>query len=142
MTLVPSLPRPPVDVGGLPGRSVDLERVDRGRHGAALWRAIGDDPSLWAGTPVDPFVDEAAFAAWLGDRAVKPDQAMFAIVDKTAGTREAAGLLFILSIAPAMGTAEIGLVFGIGLQRRTGATEAVFLALRHLFETLGYRRVE
>jgi RimJ/RimL family protein N-acetyltransferase len=47
-----------------------------------------------------------------------------------------------VSLLPEMGTAEIGLVYGPDLQRRTGGTEAVFLALRHLFADLGYRRVE
>jgi RimJ/RimL family protein N-acetyltransferase len=41
-----------------------------------------------------------------------------------------------------MGTAELGLVYGAGLQRTIAGTETVVLALRHLFEDLGYRRVE
>jgi RimJ/RimL family protein N-acetyltransferase len=125
----------------LAGRSVDLERVEPRRHGPGLWQAIGQEAALWAGTPVGPF-DEASFDAWLADRSSRPDQALFAIRDKSAARSEIVGVLIVLSLLPSMGTAELGLVYGRALQRRIGGTEAVFLALRHLFESLGYRRVE
>ncbi len=136
---VPSLPRPAVDAGRLAGRTVDLVRVDPDRHAHALWLSIGRDPALWAGTPVVPFADEAAFADWLHLRVGRADQALFAIVDKVAAV---AGLLFVITIVPEMGTAELGLVYSSDLQRRTGGTEAVFLALHHVLGTLEYRRVE
>ncbi len=123
------------------GRTVDLERIDTARHGGGLRQAIGSDPSLWAGTPVGPF-DGAGFDAWLADRTQRPDQALFAILDKGRAVPEIVGVLIVLGILPQMGTAELGLVYGARLQRRVGGTEAVFLALRHLFEALGYRRVE
>lgn len=138
----PELPRPGVDAPSLPGRLVDLVRVEREWHGPLLWQGIGRHADLWAGTPTGPFADEPEFAAWLEARLERPDQALFAIFDNTGQGEEIAGLLFVISILPAMGTAELGLVYGPGLQRTTGGTEAVYLALRHLFETLAYRRVE
>lgn len=138
----PPLPRPRVDVHALEGRTVDLVRVERERHGPALWEAVGRHADLWSGTPTGPFATEADFAAWLKERVEHPDQVLFAIVDKTGRSPAIAGLLFILSLLPAMGTAEIGLVYGTSLQKTTGATEAVYVALRHVLETLGYRRVE
>jgi len=138
----PELPRPGVDASSLPGRLVDLVRVEREWHGPLLWEGIGRHAELWAGTPTGPFAEEPEFAAWLEARLERPDQALFAIFDNTGQGEAIAGLLFIISILPAMGTAELGLVYGPGLQRTTGGTEAVYLALRHLFATLGYRRVE
>ena len=138
----PELPRPGVDASSLPGRLVDLVRVEREWHGPLLWQGIGRHAELWAGTPTGPFAEESEFAAWLEARLERPDQALFAIFDNTGEGEEIAGLLFIISILPAMGTAELGLVYGPGLQRTAGGTEAVYLALRHLFATLEYRRVE
>jgi RimJ/RimL family protein N-acetyltransferase len=131
-------PRPPVDIACLAGRTVTLERVDPDRHVDGLWESIGRHRNLWAATPPEPFADRAAFGAWLSERIAKPDQALFAVVDESG----CAGLFLVVSINPQMGTAELGLVYGAGLQRTTAGTEAVVLALRHLFEDLGYRRVE
>lgn len=131
-------PRAPVDIGRLEGRTVDLHRVDPDRHGAGLWEAVGRHRDLWGATPADPFADEAAFRAWLGERIAKPDQALFTVFAKDT----IVGLFFIVSIAPAMGTAELGLVYGADLKKTTAGTETVLLALRHLFEDLGYRRIE
>ncbi len=136
MTSLP--PRPPVDVARLEGRTVVLERVDPDRHADGLWESIGRHRDLWAATPPEPFADRAAFSAWLRERIAKPDQALFAVMSQ--GT--AVGLFLVVSIQPQMGTAELGLVYGAGLQRTTAGTETVVLALRHLFEDLGYRRVE
>ena len=129
-----------MDASSLAGRTVDLVRVDLDRHAHDLWQSIGRDAALWAGTPVMPFESEAAFADWLRARTDRPDQVLFVLVDKDSAA--VTGLLFVLSLVPEMGTGEIGLVYARALQRRTGGTEAVYLALRHLFETLGYRRVE
>jgi RimJ/RimL family protein N-acetyltransferase len=44
---------------------------------------------------------------------------------------------------PEFGTIEIGHIwFGVPLQRTTGATEAIYLLARHVFDDLGYRRLE
>lgn len=133
-----ALPRPPVDVVRLAGRTVELQRVDPDWHSPGLWEAVGRHPHLWGATPAEPFADEAAFRAWLGERGAKPDQVLFSVYDG----ENAAGLFLIVSIAPQMGTAELGLVYGARLQKSTAGTETVVLALRHLFEDLGYRRVE
>jgi RimJ/RimL family protein N-acetyltransferase len=140
MTGAPSLPRPPVDAVSLPGRTVDLERLDLTRHGRDLWHAIGADPALWGAIPPDPFPDEPAFTAWLAERIQRPDGALYAIVDKAS--RSAAGLFFLAQIVPSMGTLEIGLVYGPALRRRIGGTEAFFLIARYLLGTLRYRRLE
>jgi len=135
----PTLPRPLPDALAIPGRSVDLERLDPQRHGNALWRAIGATPSLWQSVPPGPFADQDAFSAWLAERAQRADQALYAIVDKSG---EALGLFFLINIESAMGRIEMGLVYGPHLTRRTAGTEAFLLLGRYLFESLGYRRLE
>jgi RimJ/RimL family protein N-acetyltransferase len=48
-----------------------------------------------------------------------------------------------LNIVPANGCIEIGHIwFAPPLQRTRGATEAIFLMMRHVFDDLGYRRLE
>jgi RimJ/RimL family protein N-acetyltransferase len=151
MTPSPLLPRPPIDVPSIPGRTVELRRFALERDGPGLWRAIGADPALWAGIPSGPFASETDFLAWLGTRAERPNEALYTIFTASglaasgvaaAAAREAAGLFFLLHIEPAMGTAEIGLVYGPCLSRRRTGTEAFFALARHIFETLGYRRLE
>lgn len=140
MTTAPSLPRPVPDVLILPGRTVDLERVQPARHGVDLWHAIGSVDLLWQSVPPGPFADEDAFLTWLGDRSARPDQLLYALVDKRTGTAE--GLYLLINIENAMGRIEMGLVLGAKLARTTAATEAFYLLGRYLFETLGYRRLE
>jgi hypothetical protein len=58
------------------------------------------------------------------------------------GVCEMAGLISLMRMQPAVGVIEIGwVVFSPQLQRTRGATESIFLLLRHCFD-LGYRRVE
>ena len=52
-------------------------------------------------------------------------------------------MISILRITPAHGVAELGHIwYGLAAQRTPVNTESVFLLLRHLFDDLGYRRVE
>ncbi|MFZ5669617.1 MAG: GNAT family N-acetyltransferase [Pseudomonadota bacterium] len=141
MERIPALPRPAIDDLRVPGRTVDLERADVMIHGDDLWRAIGSRDDLWTGIPSGPFADRDAFIDWLADRCRRDDQRAYAILDKT-GEPRAEGLLFLLQVKPDMGTCEIGLVYGPGLSRTVGGTEAVYLLCRLVLETHGYRRLE
>jgi RimJ/RimL family protein N-acetyltransferase len=47
-----------------------------------------------------------------------------------------------MHVAPDVGTLEMGLVYGPGLSRRIGGTEAYFLLARYLLGELRYRRIE
>ena len=140
LTTPPALPCLHPSTLLVPGRLVDLERVDVARHAAGLWTAIGTDPDLWSLIPPGPFADEAAFNDWLVDRAGRADATLYAIVDKASG--EPAGLFFLLGVNTAMGVVEMGLVYGPALTRRTAGTEAFFLLARHVLATLSYRRLE
>lgn len=142
MERIPALPRPPIEETRIPGRTVDLERADVVIHGADLWRAIGARDELWGGIPSGPFPAEDDFLDWLADRCGKADQRAYAIVDRSGPGSRAEGLFFLLQVKPDMGTCEIGLVYGAGLSRRVGGTEAVYLLCRHVLGTHGYRRLE
>lgn len=141
MTDVPLLPCPPIDVGALTGRTVDLERLELLRHGDDLWEAIGRHEELWRWIPSGPFPEQQDFDDWLADRTSRPSQALYAVIDKTRPGRKAAGLYMALSINPDAGTTEVGLNLGERLSRKAGGTEA-FLLLADYIMSRGYRRIE
>jgi RimJ/RimL family protein N-acetyltransferase len=126
----------------LPGGDVDLEPLDAARHGDALFAAMGPGhDELWTYMFDGPFADRAAFDAALAKSSDSTDPFFFAIVDKTTG--RAAGRAALMRIEPAHRVIEVGsIVFAPALQRTRGATEAMYLLARHVFEDLGYRRYE
>lgn len=142
MSEAPLLPCPPIDAGVLVGRTVDLEQMDVARHAPALWAAIGSTDDLWTWIPSGPFPTEAEFTAWLADRAARPTQTLYAVIDKTdpRGPTPAA-LYMALSVNPDAGTTEVGLNLGPAVTRRVGGTEAFRLLAGYIFSR-GYRRVE
>lgn len=141
MTDVPLLPCAPIDAAVLEGRTVDLERLDIARHGDDLWQAIGRHDDLWRWIPSGPFPRQSDFEDWLADRASRPTQSLYAVIDKTAPGRVAAGLYMALSINPDAGVTEVGLNLGERLSRKVGGTEA-FLLLASDIMGRGYRRIE
>jgi RimJ/RimL family protein N-acetyltransferase len=125
------------------GRWVALEPLDSGKHGDALWQGLGgaENEDLWRYMRAGPFMDRAAFDDHLRARAASEDPLVFAIVDR--GTGCAVGLIQLMRIDPPNRVIEIGgVLYGRALQRSRGATEAMYLLARHVFEDLGYRRYE
>jgi RimJ/RimL family protein N-acetyltransferase len=124
----------------LQGRFGRVEKLDAGRHGAALWQALKDDNATWAYLGYGPFAGEAAFAAWLAERPKLEDPYSYAIV---ASDGRALGIATLMEIRPAMRVIEVGnIVYSPALQRTPLATEAQYLLARYVFETLGNRRYE
>ncbi len=125
------------------GRHVVLEPLDRAKHGDALWEAVrgtGHD-DLWRYLFDGPFDDRPSFDAALEKKAVGEDPLFFAIVDGASG--RASGYASYMRIEPAHRCIEVGgILFAPPLQRTPGATEAMFLMARHVFEELQYRRYE
>ena len=128
----------------LTGSFVELEPLDAARHGADLCEAADEEDApraSWTWLPYGPFVDAAAFTAWLARRAAGDDPLFFAVRERAQG--RASGFVSFLNIRPADAVLEIGHIWLAPRQQRTtAATEAIALLLRHAFDDLDYRRVE
>lgn len=134
-------PRPPRQV--LTGRFCRLEPLDPARHATGIFAALQADTEgrNFTYLPVGPFETEAGFRAWAETVKSGDDPIFFAIVDQATG--QPVGYCSYLRIDPKAGSIEVGHInYSPLLQRRPGATEAMFLLMRHVFDDLGYRRYE
>jgi RimJ/RimL family protein N-acetyltransferase len=127
----------------LDGRFVRVVPLDAERHLDDLFAAMGgpQHAHLWTYMFDGPFADRAAFAEALRKRQTSDDPLFFAIEDKAAS--RAVGIASYMRIEPGHRVIEVGgIVFAPALQRQPGATEAMYLMARHVFDDLGYRRYE
>lgn len=125
----------------LAGRYVRLEPLDPVGHGDDLFRARADDGDAWRYMPDGPYATREVFQPWLDAKSVLDDQIYHAVVDQATGRAE--GRLSFMRIDPKNGVIETGaILFGARLARTRGATEAIYLQARHVFDDLGYRRLE
>jgi RimJ/RimL family protein N-acetyltransferase len=125
------------------GRYITLEPLDAARHTDALWPELGGaaNEDLWFYMPDGPFMDREAFGAHMQAKAISEDPLFFAIVDRKTGS--AVGRSTLMRIDPPNRVIEVGgIMFTRVLQRSRGATEAMYLLARYVFEELGYRRYE
>lgn len=127
----------------LPGAHVRLEPI-AARHAPDLFAAAqgpGADPRLWDYMSVGPFADQAGFDKWVEGCVASQDPLFLAVVDQATG--RAMGVVSYMRIAAAQGVIEIGNIwFGVGLPKTPAATETIFILARHVFDDLGYRRLE
>jgi RimJ/RimL family protein N-acetyltransferase len=134
-------PRPRPAHRALACDRVRLEPLDAARHGPDLWQATHATPAIWDFMGYGPFLNAFAFMGWLADQARLSDPLSFAVVDPAIG--KALGRIALMEIRSAHGVIEIGhIFFGAALQHTTAATAAIRLLLGHVFDELGYRRVE
>jgi len=127
----------------LDGRYTLLEPLDPVRHGDALLAS-----ALEAGAEERfrylfeaPPRDKAEMSAWLAKAAASDDPLFFAVIDKASGTAQ--GRQALMRIEPAHGVIEIGsILWGPAIARTRVATEAFYLFAQHVFDDLGYRRLE
>src|SRR5260370_38845562 len=126
------------------GRYVTLTPLDPQAHADTLWEGSsgpGHD-HLWTYLFTGPFPDRVAFDADLAAKAASQDPLFFAILDITKVPR-ATGYAAFMRIEPDHRCIEVGsILYTPQLQRTRGATEAMYLMARHVFEDLGYRRYE
>jgi RimJ/RimL family protein N-acetyltransferase len=125
------------------GRWVLLEPIELEKHAEALWQGSGgtENEYLWRYMHDGPFLDREAFDEHLRAKAASEDPLLFAIVDR--GTGVAVGRAQLMRIDPPNRVIEIGgILYTRVLQRSRGATEAMYLFARYVFEDLGYRRYE
>ncbi|MEO1686461.1 MAG: GNAT family protein [Pseudomonadota bacterium] len=126
------------------GRDVTLEPMQADRHAADLYEAShGTDEALriWDYLTTGPWPDEASYAEVLRGQSASLDPIFFAIRCNRTGV--ACGQASFLDIDARNGATEIGHIwFAPTLQRTRGATEALFLMLRHAMDELRYRRMQ
>ena len=110
-------------------------------HAVDLFEAQRDDGERHRYLPDHATDDPHAFAAMVAERAASEDPLWFAVIDRRS--RRAEGRQSFLRIDQANGVVEIGhILWGPAIARTPVATEAFFLAARHVFDDLGYRRFE
>ena len=125
------------------GRFVTLVPLQAAQHASALWEATRgpEDEGLWRYLFDGPYPEFAAFEAALQKKASTNDPLFFTILD--AGSGQPLGYASLMRIEPAHRVIEVGsILYTPALQRTAGATEAMYLLARHIFEDLGYRRYE
>jgi RimJ/RimL family protein N-acetyltransferase len=125
----------------LQGRFCRIEKLDPGRHGDDLWRALKGNDQVWTYMAYGPFVDGHAFANWLDERAVMLDPYSYVVAEAVSG--QALAIVSLMETRPFIRVIEMGgIVYAPALQRTRAATEAQYLAARYVFDDLGYRRYE
>jgi RimJ/RimL family protein N-acetyltransferase len=125
------------------GTSVELVPLDPSLHGDALWEGLRSpaNDKLWRYLMDGPYSDRASFDLAVEWRARSQEQVFFAILD--AASSRALGCAALMRIDPPNRVIEVGnILYTPELQRTRGATEAMYLLARHIFEELGYRRYE
>lgn len=125
------------------GRTVVVEPLEPARHAASLWEAVqgAENDDLWQYLFDGPFPSAAAFEQSIARKSATADPLFFAIVDRA--TERAVGYASYMRIEPAHRVMEVGgILYTPRLQRTVGATEAMYLMARHVFDDLGYRRYE
>lgn len=135
------LPRPRPTRAVLSGRHVTLTPTQPS-DAAALFTAFAEDTTGagWTYLFEEPFETAQAFTHWLSGVCGRDDPVFYTIRPNNG---DATGVASYLRIAPDMGVIEIGSIhFAPALQATTGATEAMYLMMRHAFDDLGYRRFE
>jgi RimJ/RimL family protein N-acetyltransferase len=132
------------------GRTISLEKLEV-KHANDLFAHTGGDEStpnapLWDYMFDGPYGDADKFKASIATKAASTDPFFFAIIDKRKNLPtfdKAIGYLSLMRIVPDHLSIEVGhVMYSPALQRTTGATEAIYLISQHVFQDLGYRRLE
>jgi len=128
----------------LVGSDVTLEPMAAARHAGDLYEAShGSEEGLqiWDYLTYGPWPDVSAYADVLRGQSASFDPIFFAICSNKTGN--AVGQASFLDIHAQNGVIEIGHIwFGPELQCTRGATEALFLMVKHAMDDLGYRRMQ
>jgi RimJ/RimL family protein N-acetyltransferase len=128
----------------LRGSHVLVRPVNAERDAASLFSVSHPptgDPAIWTYLPDGPYESADQLGQALRWAETSTDPLYFALVRLPDG--QPLGLASYLRITPQFGVIEIGHIwFARTLQRTTAATEAIYLLTRHVFDDLGYRRLE
>lgn len=140
---VPDTPARRPSPSALSGRYVRIGPTVPRRDAADLFPEISGPSAepLFRYLPSGPFADEAALQADIAAASASLSTVTLAIRD--AATGRTVGRASYVRIEPEHRSIGIGgVLFSPLLARTSGATEAVYLMARHVFEDLGYRRYE
>jgi RimJ/RimL family protein N-acetyltransferase len=126
----------------LQGSRVRIVPVDPAAHSPELYLGSHGEghADLWRYLFTGPYPDEASFRAYLEERAKGEDPLFYTILRADGAP---AGYASLMRIEPAHRVIEVGNILYLpSLQRTAGATEAMYLLARYVFDELGYRRYE
>ena len=136
-------PVKPLQRTRLEGRVVSVVPLDSSAHADSLFDGTSgeENEALWLYLFDGPFATRADFQSYLKQKASSEDPLFFAILDNVSG--DAVGHAAYMRIEPGHRVIEVGsILYTPRLQRTIGATEAMYLMARHVFEDMGYRRYE
>ncbi|HVF06849.1 MAG TPA: GNAT family protein [Frankiaceae bacterium] len=129
--------RPPVEPVTLPGRYVTLRPLTPD-DADALYECSRDE-SVWRFLSYGPWASAAAYRGWVERHAPSRDPVFLTVVVDGAPR----GVVSYLRVEPDHGVVEIGHIwYAPSIQRTPATTEAAYLLARHVFDDLGYRRLE
>lgn len=135
--------RPQPEAITLTGRHCRLEPLDAARHADALYAAYSQaaDGRDWTYLFVGPFDSAEQYREYATAIARSTDPRHYAIIDQSSG--EPVGTISLMRIDPVHGVIEVGNVtFSPLLKQSVLSTEAQYLLMHYVFDTLGYRRYE
>ena len=128
---------PPVEPVTLTGRYVTLRPLVPD-DAAALYEASRDE-TVWRFLGYGPWASAGEYRAWVAANAPSRDPLFLTVVVDG----QPRGVVSYLRIEPAHGVVEIGHIwYAPSIQRTPATTEAAYLLARHVFDDLGYRRLE
>lgn len=110
------------------------------RHLDELWAVCEGEEASFANTRYGPYPTRASLETQLRDFVGRAHQPFWIVRPVSSGLAE--GWLSICDVDQEAAALEIGAVwYAPRLQRTAAATEAVYLLMRHGFETMSYNRV-
>lgn len=124
------------------GHWCTLDAASTAQHAEDLFSAFqsGEAANDWLYLAYGPFGDRMSFDAWMSNTCLGDDPLFYVIRDNGSG--KACGVASYLNIVPGAGSVEVGHIhFSPVIQRTPIATEAMYLMMRHAFDS-GYRRYE
>ncbi len=127
----------------LHGQYCRLEPLSAERHADSLFQAYqrAEDGRDWTYLPIGPFDDRSEFGLYLQRIETSEDPLHYTAIDMASGL--ALGTLALMRVDSAHGVIEVGLIaYSPALKHTRIATEAQFLFMKYVFDTLGYRRYE
>lgn len=120
------------------GQSCHLEPLGL-HHCEALWEQVAEHPESFTYLRYGPFDKIGALRDTIANLSTRDDQPFWAVC---LGQKTAAGWLSICDIDHANGSIEIGSIwFAPDLQGTRAGREAIFLAMCHCMDDLGYERL-